>query len=239
MKTFWINPLKAVPALGAVLMFLAASPTPALAGDWSFSFSSGSHRGHGLDYRSGHRRHRGHHYRDGFRIALNPRIVYRSFHYYPRYQPVFYRHHDFRNPVYRRDVYRDGHYNYDGTHHSERVTEDRHRSYYSPGRNHAITPPRTRVVREHGPGYVQERERTSWIGADGRPHSTTVERTTTKDRWGDTHTDTHVDLRNTRPPSQQQVSTVLPGRGEKTIAGQDELEMSTREKKPSYSRLRR
>ncbi|MCA9447918.1 MAG: hypothetical protein KC931_12445 [Candidatus Omnitrophica bacterium] len=81
------------------------------------------------------------------------------------------------------------------TRHSETTVEDRHRSFYSPGRNEAITEPETEVYRERGPGYERTTERTEWIGADGRPHSTTIDRTTTEDPYGNTHTDTHVDLK--------------------------------------------
>ncbi|MCA9448037.1 MAG: hypothetical protein KC931_13050, partial [Candidatus Omnitrophica bacterium] len=39
-------------------------------------------------------------------------------------------------------------------------------------------------------------EHTSWIGADGRPHSTTVDKVTSQDIWGNTHTDSHVTLKS-------------------------------------------
>lgn len=117
--------------------------------------------------------------------------------YYPRYYPYSgYRHY---NPVVRRDRYRSGEYAPDGSYHSESVVEDRHRSYYSPGRNQAITKPRTRVETwSEAPGQVTTQEKTSWIGADGRPHSTTVTRDTTVDRWGNTHTNTQVNLRKAK-----------------------------------------
>lgn len=117
--------------------------------------------------------------------------------YYPYYYTPYYgpRH----NPVVRRDRYRTDEYAPDGTYHSERVVEDRHRSYYSPGRNQAITRPRTTVKTwSEGPGQVTTREKTSWIGADGRPHSTTVTRDTTVDAWGNSHTDTRVNLRKAK-----------------------------------------
>lgn len=117
--------------------------------------------------------------------------------YYPHYYPYNgYRHY---NPVVRRDRYSSGDYATDGSYHSESVVENRHRSYYSPGRNQAITKPRTRVETwSEAPGQVTTKEKTNWIGADGRPHSTTVTRDTTVDRWGNTHTDTQVNLRKAK-----------------------------------------
>ncbi|MBK7495490.1 MAG: hypothetical protein IT394_13410 [Candidatus Omnitrophica bacterium] len=110
--------------------------------------------------------------------------------YYPTYRPW--------NPVVNRDVYGNEGYAEDGTYHSEGVVEDRHSSYYSPGRNEAITRPRTSVENwNYGPNLNQSRERTTWIGADGRPHSTTVDRTTRIDPWGNSRTDTHMDLKRT------------------------------------------
>ena len=120
----------------------------------------------------------------------SPNRVYYHNGYYPGYYYPNY------NPVVERDVYDDGHFHGDGTYHGERTVEDRHDSFYSPGRNEAITRPRTTVERYGGPGYANERERTSWIGSDGRPHSTTVDRVTTVDPWGNTQTDTHVTLKN-------------------------------------------
>jgi hypothetical protein len=114
------------------------------------------------------------------------------YHHYPvgwDYYPVY-------NPVLDRDVYRDGYIDYRGNAHSNQTVEDRHASYYSPGRNEAITEPVTSVDRSYGPGYARERERTSWIGSDGLPHSTTINRTTTRDPWGNTHTDTGVTLKS-------------------------------------------
>lgn len=108
--------------------------------------------------------------------------------YYPRYRRY--------NPVVRSDYYSQDRYGWDGSYHSEDVTEDRRASYYSRGRNEAITRPRTTVESwRESPNRTVTRERTSWIGADGRPHSTTIDRETTVDRWGDTHTDTHVMLK--------------------------------------------
>ena len=117
--------------------------------------------------------------------------------YYPHYYPHYgYRHY---NPVVRRDRYRSSDYAPDGTYHSESVVEDRHRSYYSPGRNQAITRPRTSVKTwSEAPGQVTTQEKTTWIGADARPHSTTVTRDTTVDRWGNSQTDTHVNLRRAK-----------------------------------------
>lgn len=112
--------------------------------------------------------------------------------YYPVYRP--------HNPVVRRDYYGREGYAPDGTYHQEDKVVDRHSSYYSPGRNQAITKPRTTVRSwSDGAGQTTTRERTSWIGADGRPHSTTITRDTSEDPWGNTHTDTHVDLRRAKP----------------------------------------
>ncbi len=121
----------------------------------------------------------------------------RSRGYYPHYSPYYgYRH---NNPVVRRDRYSSGEHAPDGTYHSESVVEDRHRSYYSPGRNQAITKPRTEVrTWSETPHQETTQEKTTWIGADGRPHSTTVTRDTTVDRWGNTHTDTQVNLRKAK-----------------------------------------
>ncbi len=105
--------------------------------------------------------------------------------YYPHY-----------NPVVRRDYYRDGGYAPDGTYHSEDLVEDRRASYYSPGRNRAITRPRTTVESwSDESGRQTTREHTKWIGADGKPHSTTIQRDTITDEEGNSHTDTHVTLR--------------------------------------------
>ncbi len=154
--------------IATVLGFGMVVTVPAQAADWGFSIHIP-----GLFYwNDGHYRNHRHDHSVGYD-------------YYPSY-----------NPVVRRDVQADGHYHRDGTLHTERTVEDRHDSYYSPGRNEAITRPRTTVEEYRGPGYNQERERTSWIGADGRPHSTTIDRVTTVDRWGNTHTDNHVTLKN-------------------------------------------
>ncbi len=107
--------------------------------------------------------------------------------YYPRYNP---------NPVVRRDVTDRGYYAQDGTFHSDTKVEDRSASYYSPGRNQAVTRPQSTVTHSYGPdGTWRKQEHTSWIGADGRPHSTTVNEVTSQDIWGNTHTDTHVSLK--------------------------------------------
>lgn len=130
-----------------------------------------------------------------------PHRVYRGPGYY---YPIY-------NPVVERDVHYDGHFHRDGTHHGERVVEDRHASFYSPGRNEAITRPRTTVERYGGYGYNGERERTSWIGADGRPHSTTVDRVTTVDPWGNSHTDTRVTLKNKKGGDAPKTEVTTPG----------------------------
>ena len=123
--------------------------------------------------------------------------------YYPNY-----------NPVVRRDVEGGTYIAPDGTAHSEQTVEDRHSSYYSPGRNEAITPPRTSTSYHYGPdGSYHTRERTTWIGADGRPHSTTIDRNTSQDIWGNTHTDSHITLKNKQsagePPKDPSSSTQL------------------------------
>ncbi|MFZ4791562.1 MAG: hypothetical protein ACOYMW_11845 [Candidatus Competibacteraceae bacterium] len=119
--------------------------------------------------------------------------------YYPDYDPPargYYRGH---NPTVRRDYYSNGDYAPDGTYHSEDTVENRRASYYSPGRNRAITRPQTTVDSwSEGEGQQTTRERTSWIGADGKPHSTTIEKDTTTDSEGNTHTDTSVTLRKAR-----------------------------------------
>jgi len=118
--------------------------------------------------------------------------------YIPPYYPTGYDYYPVYNPVVDREVYGRGYRSWNGTRHSDTTVEDRHATYYSPGRNQAITPPRTSVQRSWGPGYNQSRERTSWIGSDGLPHSTTINRVTRRDFWGNTHTDTHVSLKNRR-----------------------------------------
>lgn len=111
----------------------------------------------------------------------------------PGYYPVYPRPY---NPVVEQNVYNKEGVAPDGTYHEEGVVEDRHSSYYSPGRNYAITRPQTTVETwNYGPGATTTRERTTWIGADGRPHSTTVDRNTQADPWGNTRTDTHVELK--------------------------------------------
>jgi len=163
---------------GAAILIAAMATVPFLpsmsqARDWNSSFRVPFYR----SYRPGRAPYR----------YYGQRGYYRGNDYYPIY-----------NPVVDRDVYRSGNYRWDGTHQSETLVEDRHASYYSPGRNEAITPPRTSTSQSYGPGYQQTRERTSWIGADRRPHSTTITRTTTQDYWGNTQTDTHVSLKNKR-----------------------------------------
>jgi len=172
------------------------------AGDWGVSISPG---GWGFHYGSGS----GHIRIDSgplyypppppppppVYVRPYPNYYYPSGAYYPRY-----------NPVVRRDITDDGYVAPDGTVHSETTVEDRHGSYYSPGRNEAITRPRTTVTDRYNPytGEYLTQERTTWIGADGRPHSTTVDRSTSQDAWGDTHTDTHVTLKSKKvetPPS--------------------------------------
>ena len=118
--------------------------------------------------------------------------------YYPSYRRHYYPRH--YNPVVRRDYYNTREYESDGTRHEEDKAVDRHSSYYSPGRNQAITRPRTTVESwSNSPSEETTKEKTTWVGADGRPHSTTVTRDTTTNAWGDTHTDTHVELRRALP----------------------------------------
>jgi len=125
----------------------------------------------------------GGHYYDGYRHDQG---------YYPRYRQY--------NPVVRRDYYSSERYRPDGTYHEEDKVVDRHSSYYSPGRNEAITRPRTTVESwGSSPSQRTTQEKTSWVGADGRPHSTTITRDTTVDPWGNSHTDTHVALRKVKP----------------------------------------
>lgn len=161
------NFLKGFAAMATGLVSLSTSPSPVAAGRWDFSYD--------VPLSS------------TYRPAWARRWTPRHAHY--GYYPVY-------NPVVERDVYHDGHGHYDGTVHTDTLVEDRHASYYSPGRNEAITRPRTTVRRRGGLGFDQEQERTSWIGADGRPHSTTITRTTTQDPWGNSHTDTQVTLKN-------------------------------------------
>ena len=119
---------------------------------------------------------------------------YYRYDYSPGYYRT-YRYYDPYNPVIERRVYEEGYDYPDGTIQEETRAEDRHESYYSPGRNEAITPPRRTVERRYGPGYAETEERYEWIAPDGRRHSTTVERQTKSDRYGNTNTQTHVDLK--------------------------------------------
>jgi hypothetical protein len=190
--------------LGAA-MILSVPFAPALAGDnWGFSLGQG-----GVGFSFGDNHHRGRHggyggqyYGSGgyYNNYYQPVPYYQpQYNYYPSYAPY--------NPVIRRDVIDGGEYAPDGTFHSRTTVEDRSASYYSPGRNTAVTPPRTTTTRAYGPnGEWVNRERTSWIGADGRPHSTTVDQQTTQDVWGNTHTDTNVTLKRmqtSEPPNTQ------------------------------------
>jgi len=183
--------------VGAIALFV---PSPVQAGGWGVSVTPG---GVGFSYGGRH----GH-------VYVGPGPVYYNAPYYaPYYGPYYPRsygpYYPSWNPVERRDVFEDGYMAPDGTVHEETTVEDRHSSYYSPGRNEAITPPRTTVRRDYGPGYAESQERTSWIGADGRPHSTTITRTTTEDPWGNTQTDTHVSLKNKKDPGTTQGETAV------------------------------
>lgn len=118
---------------------------------------------------------------------------------YPVYSEDYYPVYRHSNPVVRREYYDDEGYAPDGTYHEESTVVDKHSSYYSPGRNDAITRPRTTVQSwSNGPREETTQEKTTWVGADGRPHSTTVTSETTTDRWGNTYTDTHVNLRRVK-----------------------------------------
>lgn len=116
------------------------------------------------------------------------------------------------NPVVSTDEYDEGGYAPDGTYHCEEVTEDRHQSYYSPGRQEAVTPPNTtQDTWTYGDGTVKSREKTSWIGSDGQYHSSTINRTTQTDEDGNTCTQTHVDLkRQSAASSASSGSTTSP-----------------------------
>lgn len=128
---------------------------------------------------------------------LAPRMLYAHENWYNRDYYPQYRH---NNPVVRREYNSTQGFAPDGTYHEEDTVVDKHSSYYSRGRNQAITQPRTTVRSwSNGPGRETTREKTTWIGADRRPHSTTITRDTTEDRWGNTYTDTHVDLKRIKP----------------------------------------
>jgi hypothetical protein len=178
-------------AIGSLACFI---PEGAQAGSWGLSLTPG---GVGVSYGGRH---------GSVYVGPAP-VYYDTGNYYPTYRRSYY---PTWNPVERRDIQEGGYYAPDGTYHGGTTVEDRHSSYYSPGRNDAITPPRTTVNRHYGPGYVENQERTSWIGADGRPHSTTVTETTTQDPWGNTHTDTHVSLKNKKGSSETQKTPLKP-----------------------------
>ena len=190
--------------LGAA-MVIAVPVAPAIGGDsWGFSIGQGGF-GFGIsdnDRHGRHGRYRGHsgysgyggrYYGSGgyYNNYYQPTPYYSQYNTYPSYTPY--------NPVVRREVRTGAAYAPDGTVHSETTVEDRRASSYSPGRNEAVTAPRTTTSRVYTPdGRWVSRERTSWIGADGRPHSTTVDRETTQDIWGNTHTETGVTLKRTQ-----------------------------------------
>jgi hypothetical protein len=188
------------------------------AGDWGVHVSPG---GWGVHYGSGS----GHvNIESGPRYYHAPRPVYVTPPHRGNYYRGSRRYYPSYNPVVRRDVGGGTYYAPDGTAHSEQTVEDRHSSYYSPGRNEAITAPRTSTTRHYGPdGSYHTRERTTWIGADGRPHSTTIDENTSQDIWGNTHTDTHVSLKNkkTSDGAQKQPSSatkLMPKKQEKAAA---------------------
>lgn len=175
----------------------------AQAGNWGFSI--GNH-GLGIGYGSGHHGHghHGHGYGHGYGHGWGgygyghgyyaPTPYYNHGYgysgtggwngnsYYPRHNP---------NPVVRRNQM-----SYDNPWSSGFVTEDRRASYYSPGRNQAVTPPQTNVYQQRLPdGSLRTNENTSWIGADGRPHSTNVDRVQTYGADGRLYENTHVELK--------------------------------------------
>ena len=129
-------------------------------------------------------------------LGFSPVTLYaQDYQYYPDY-----------NPTVRRDYYSNGDYAPDGTYHSEDRVEDKRASYYSPGRNRAITPPQTTFDSwSEGPGQQTTRDRTSWIGADGKPHSTTIESNTITDPDGNSHTDTHVTLKRANKEKKEKI----------------------------------
>jgi len=185
---------------------------PAFAdGDWGFFLGPG---GAGFSY---------HDDDSHIRIDTRPRHYYRPapaypntrhyYHgggrYYPSYNP---------NPVVRRDVVDRGYYDQYGNFHSDTTVEDRRASYYSPGRNQAITRPQTTVTHSYGPdGTWRKQEHTSWIGADGRPHSTTVQENTSTDIWGNTHTDRHVTLKRKKSAEGGESQEAKPDKGAKKL----------------------
>lgn len=185
MKAMKVSYLLVFAAIPLALLLAAA---PAQSSDWSISLWGGG----GGGYYSTSPYYGGYYGNSGY---------YGNRGYYPYYRPY--------NPVVRRDTYGGGGYAPDGTYHSEGVVEDRHASYYSPGRNQAITRPRTSVQSWNYGSGQRTRERTSWIGADGRPHSTTIDRNTYVDPWGNTQTDTHVTLK--KKPSGQGANTGTSG----------------------------
>jgi hypothetical protein len=180
--------LTTVLAITVVLAGGLLVSAPAIAGDWSINLWGGSP---GYVYPApGYVQPAPTYYYNTY-----PRPIYRQG-YYPQY-----------NPIMRRDVYNEGGYAPDGTYHGETTVEDRRASYYSPGRNQAITQPQTSVQNwSYGPGAQGQRETTRWIGADGRPHSTTIDRNTYIDPFGNTQTDTHVTLKR-KQVGQQSGST--------------------------------
>lgn len=229
--------------IGAAI-FLAVPLAPAMGGsNWGISLGGG---GIGFGYGSGghHGRHGGHHgygyggyggyggytgyggyggygggyygtggYYNNYQATpyYQPRTYYHSSNAYPTYGPA--------NPVVRRDVTTGAEQSPDGTVQSQTTVEDRSASYYSPGRNTAITPPRTSNTRVYGPdGSWANRERTSWIGADGRPHSTTVDQQTSQDVWGNSHTDTNVQLKR------KQVDQSSQPQGNEPLIAQEPVE---------------
>jgi hypothetical protein len=144
--------------------------------------------------------------------------------YYPDYRSK-------KNPVVDTEEYWEEGYAPDGTYHSQEVTEDRHQSYYSPGRQEAVTPPNTTEdAWTYGDGTVKSRERTTWIGSDGRYHSTTINRTTQTDEEGNSHTETHVDLKRqaTSSPSSPSAQSASPApKPPETIPSSSKAEASS------------
>lgn len=214
-------------ALGAA-MILSVPLAPAIGGDnWGFSIGNGGF-GFGISDNNHHGRHGGYgryggyngyggnYYGSGgyYNNYYQPRAYYPQYNTYPNYQPY--------NPVVRREVISGAEYAPDGTVHEQTTVEDRHSSSYAPGRNTAITTPRTTTTRVYGPdGTWVNREHTSWIGADGRPHSTTVDQETTQDVWGNTYTETDVTLKGKKTNQDSQ------NQSEDPVKVQDPVQLKT------------
>lgn len=119
------------------------------------------------------------------------------------------------NPVVSQSGWDAAYEESDGSIREEQVTEERHQSYYSPGRNVAVSRPRTTVnAYSPAPGHTRTIEQTSWRGADGKPHSTTVRRVTQSTPAGETFEQTHVTLKRApavaAPPGVEPAPSAAP-----------------------------